>query len=196
MLTVSITGALSSGKSTLASFFKNKGAYVVNADAIAHKLLESNSTCKKQIINLFGPSILNEPSTLRKKLAKIVFENKEKKEALQEILWPLIRKTIKKESSIAQNQGYTLFAAEVPLLFQANWQNDFDYTIVLSSKKELRKVRSFDDFEQREASIAAPLIPSNDSIFWIENNGTLGELEKKADLLFEHLTKLEKQQEF
>ncbi|MEK7992835.1 MAG: dephospho-CoA kinase, partial [Planctomycetota bacterium] len=69
---IGILGGIASGKSTVAAEFAKLGCEVINADKIAHELLE-NEAVKRQIVAAFGPSILDQKGRIdRKKLADII----------------------------------------------------------------------------------------------------------------------------
>jgi len=87
LVKIAITGGVASGKSSVCRFFQELGAYVVNADAIVHKLLDPSSDLGKQIIQLFG-------TLSRKRLSEIVFEDPEKLEKLEKLLHPAVLKKI------------------------------------------------------------------------------------------------------
>ena len=72
MKKVAVTGGVASGKSVVCQFFKECGAYVVDADAIVHRLLSSDTAIKEQIIHLLGTEIVVGTQIDRKKLAEIV----------------------------------------------------------------------------------------------------------------------------
>src|SRR3989339_536748 len=96
---IGLTGPMGSGKTKAAQILKEKGAYVIEADKIAHDLLDVPQVLKK-IVKAFGPVILSNKKIDRKKLGDLVFNNPKKLKILNGILHPLIIKEIKKKIMI------------------------------------------------------------------------------------------------
>jgi dephospho-CoA kinase len=87
MITVGLTGSVGSGKSTVSSFFKDLGAYIIDWDDLARNVTRPHLEAWKEIVDCFGKGILNDDLTIdRQKLADIVFSNKEKLAKLNQIV--------------------------------------------------------------------------------------------------------------
>ncbi|MDO9423483.1 MAG: dephospho-CoA kinase [Methylobacter sp.] len=98
MLKVGLTGGIGSGKSTVARIFSELNVPVLDADEIAHRLVEKGQPALAQIRQEFGPAILNPDGSLnRKNLRELVFSDLEQKQKLESILHPLIYKTLQAE---------------------------------------------------------------------------------------------------
>jgi len=83
---VILTGSISTGKSTAAKFFEELGAHIIDWDAMAREMMRPQSIIWKKLLRYFGPSILNEDSTINgKKLGEIVFNDSEKLDELGRI---------------------------------------------------------------------------------------------------------------
>ena len=92
---IGITGGSGVGKSTVSKEFEKKGFFVIDADIVAHKVMDKGSECLKEVIDFFGSEYLNSDSTLnRKKLGTLVFNNKEMLDKLNEITHKYIIKAI------------------------------------------------------------------------------------------------------
>ena len=90
MIIVGITGSVGTGKSIVAKFFKELGAYIIDWDVIAREVVRPHLKAWEGIIKYFGKDVLNEDSTLnRQKLAEIVFNDSEKLRRLNQIVHPL-----------------------------------------------------------------------------------------------------------
>ncbi|MDA7742234.1 dephospho-CoA kinase [Francisellaceae bacterium] len=121
---VALTGGIASGKSTVRKQFESLGIQTVCADEIARQVVEKNSPALKKISHYFGKEILNLDQTLnRKALGKIIFEHSNKKKWLENLLHPIIRNEIKKQSEAATSP-YAII--DIPLLTQENIK-DYDY---------------------------------------------------------------------
>lgn len=90
-LLVGLTGGMGSGKSIAGEMLKELGAHIVDADEICRSLIEPEKQAWREIVQLFGDEILLPDQTLnRKKMADIVFNDPEKKMALEGILHPKV----------------------------------------------------------------------------------------------------------
>ncbi len=88
---VGLTGGIGSGKSTVCAMLREKGAVIVDADAIVHELQVPGTVVFDEMVEAFGTEILQADGTLdRAKLGNIVFNDNAKREALQKIVWPRV----------------------------------------------------------------------------------------------------------
>ena len=96
MIKLGITGGIASGKTTASSYFKNKGAYIFNADKESKKHLKLSLTLQKKIADIFGNDILTDNKINFTSLAKVAFLNKTNNSILNGLLWPEIYLIINK----------------------------------------------------------------------------------------------------
>jgi dephospho-CoA kinase len=93
VLRVGLTGGIATGKSTVARIFQTLGATVLDADAIAHRMIQLDAPAYRSVVDAFGPEILREDGGIdRGALGRIIFSNPDKRTRLESILHPLIRK--------------------------------------------------------------------------------------------------------
>ena len=112
---IALTGGISTGKSTVCNLFKLHGFLIIDADKIAHKLLDQNSS---KIAEMFGSQYVDENGkVIRKELGKIIFSNEENKLKLEALLHPLIKDEIIKESRLFESQNKPYFI-DIPLFFE------------------------------------------------------------------------------
>ena len=129
---IAVTGGIGSGKTTVCKIIKEQGYTVISCDEIYSRLL-CNISFLNSLAAEFG-NILNSDGTLsRKKLAEIVFSDKDKLTRLNEITHPEIMK-----EAIKQMSGEGIYFCEVPLLFEGEFEALFDKIIVVLRNKELR----------------------------------------------------------
>ena len=96
---VGLTGKTGAGKSTVSAFLKEKGAYIIDGDIVARKVLVDNSAILNKLRGEFGEGILNPDETLnRRALAKEAFSTPEKTEKLNSIMHPAINDFIFEEA--------------------------------------------------------------------------------------------------
>src|SRR5687767_969781 len=116
MFTIGLTGGIGSGKSTVAELFSQLGIDVIDADAIAKMLVDSQEAISKKIIAHFGPSFLDNNGHInRKKLREIIFDSVEERRWLERLLHPLIIDEIKKQVARARSPYCIII---IPLLFE------------------------------------------------------------------------------
>ena len=141
MKVVGLTGGIGSGKSTVAGMFKALSIPVYNADMEAKNLMNTSDSLKKGILKLFGEKAYKKGSLNREYIAGIVFKDKEKLKALNELVHPLVRSHF---LSWLDMQSAPYVIQENPLIFEKNDQNLFDYVITVTAKKEDKIQRVMD----------------------------------------------------
>jgi dephospho-CoA kinase len=99
-LIVAVTGGIGSGKSTAARLFRERGAEVVDTDAIAHELTRPGQPALQQIVACFGAEHLAADGALdRGKLRRRVFSDPDARRALERILHALIKREVDERAS-------------------------------------------------------------------------------------------------
>lgn len=111
---IALTGGIATGKSTVASFLQLYGYKVIDADQIAHIVLEQQ---QDSVLRVFGDSILGVNGVDRKKLGAIVFADREKMLWLEDILHPFIRAEILRESLVLEQSSVPFFV-DLPIYFE------------------------------------------------------------------------------
>lgn len=137
---IGLTGSIACGKSTVANMFKELGAYIIDADEIAHEALKKTEKPYKQILNVFGFSILDENKNIdRKKLGSIVLKDKQKLAVLESIIHPYVQQKRKEiEELILQKDKNAIIIYDVPLLFEKQLESSFDKIIVVYVPKDIQ----------------------------------------------------------
>lgn len=131
---IGLTGNIACGKSTVADYFKEFGASVINADEITHRLYKKSFSLRYNVVKEFGLGVLNKSLSIdRKKLGMIVFNNPAKMEKLNSLVWPYVGKEIE---NLVKEQPKSVIIIEVPLLFEAGWEKKFDYVVLVSATRE------------------------------------------------------------
>ena len=112
-----LTGGVGSGKSTVADFFVQLGAALVDTDAIAHDLTGPQGAAMPQLKAAFGPTIVDNAGALdRVQMRQRVFADAEARAVLEGILHPMIRQ-LSDQRCQAASAPYVVFA--VPLLVES-----------------------------------------------------------------------------
>lgn len=147
---IALTGGIATGKSTVCNLFKLHGFLTIDADKIAHKLLDENSG---KIASMFGEEYVENGKVLRKKLGKIIFSNEENKLKLEALIHPLIKDEIEKESRVFEEQGKPYFI-DIPLFFE-KMHYPISKSLVIYTPKELQiqRLMKRDEISQEEAKL-------------------------------------------
>lgn len=138
MLKVGLTGGIGSGKTTVAKIFETLGIPVYYADDAARKLMNSDTELKKELILHFGPDIYRGNEMDRKKLASVVFSNKEKLELLNSLTHPV---TIRDAEAWMKKQTTPYAIKEAALLFESGAAGHLDAIIGVYAPQQLRVKR-------------------------------------------------------
>ena len=111
---VALTGGIATGKSSVARMFEADGFTVIDADKIAHEVLESQ---QQEIAKMFGDAMIQQGKVDRKALGAVVFSDPSKRHMLESLLHPLIYAQIEAqaESEDAKKRPYIV---DIPLFFE------------------------------------------------------------------------------
>ena len=190
MFKVGLTGGIGSGKSAVADSFQNLGITVIDTDIIARELVDDDETVLKEIIDTFGRQMLNQQGKLdRKKLAQTVFNNKQNKQLLENILHPKVRQQVSLLLQDADDTSpYCIIV--VPLLLETDFHNLVDHVLVVMSDEKIRinrvKQRDGRDLDEIRAIIENQTDDENrqsKADDTIKNDSTINELEQQVALL-------------
>ena len=174
---IGITGSIGCGKSVVIDYLKNNGFKTYDADRISYELTQKGNVCYNMIINCFGDEILDEEKNIiRAKLGNIIFNDKNKKKELENIIHPYVKEEIE---SIEDDLAFV----EVPLLYESNMENLFDKIIVVACDFDIQIARimkrnniSYEDAVNR-INNQIPLVEKiKRADYVIYNNGSLDEV--------------------
>lgn len=192
------------GKTTVLRFFKKSGAYIINADTVVHELLKNRSIIKKLTI-LLGKDVLIKKSltavrqasrvSINKELmADIIFDNQQKRKAVEKIFHPEVIKTAKKiKKEILNKNRYAIIVFEVPLLFEKGYGNIFDKIIVVycSKAKAIKRLmqKGFSKEQAiRRMRVQMPISRKKTSAdFLINNNLDISCTKSQVEVIFNKL---------
>ena len=138
MLNVGLTGGIACGKSTVAQMFVRLGGHLIDFDKLAHKVQEPGKPAWKDVINYFGPEVLQPDQKIdRNKLAAVVFNHPDKLQALNDIIHPRVYDAWRfRLEEINKHHPHAIVFADVPLLFEGRMQHLFDLTILVMIEPE------------------------------------------------------------
>ena len=173
-----ITGTIASGKSSLSEILRKKGYKVIDSDEINKKLLEKDQINYKEILSSKAFDEAFDGENLDKKiLAKIIFNNSQKRELINKITHKNIIAYI--NNLIKESNEKNIFV-EIPLYFQMKEKFPCDYVWLVTADREIQIERLM----QRDKigrDFALKKIKSQDFL----------EMQKKSDVIFDNSTSLE-----
>lgn len=139
---VGLTGGIACGKSSALAIFEDLGWATISTDELVSKILESNLSVQKKIIEKWGKEVGSKSSGLKKaRIAEIIFSNEGDKKWLEELIHPLVRNAWMHEVEQAKAEKVIV---EIPLLFEKNLQDLFDVTICIGCSREIQMKRLHD----------------------------------------------------
>ena len=199
-LEVGLTGGIASGKSTVSKFISSLGIYVIDADEIAHRLIEPGGRAFDKVLERFGDSIIESGRINRKKLADIVFKDGQALNDLNFIVHPLVREEISRLSDRYIEQGSEdqnanrIIAVEAALLVETRRYIQFDKLIVVHCSREtqIQRLMARDGMSRMEAiERINSQMPMEDKILYadylINTDCSLEEVEKQTRNLHKKL---------
>ena len=188
-----ITGSIGSGKTTAASIFKEYGFEVINADEIAHGLMQKNSSVYKKLRNFFGDGILDKNLDIdRKKLGDIAFSDKKKLKALNSIMHPPIIKKINNQKNSLLENFFENIVIDAPLLLETGAKSLVDKIIVVKAgrKNVMKRIGSRIPKEKIEKVLNLQM-PLKEKLayadFVIDNNKDIIHLKKQVEEIVKEL---------
>ncbi len=139
MIVIGVTGNTGSGKSTVSTIIKNNtGALVIDADKVVKELMVSGNEYYEETVKLFGEVIVNKEKQKidNKKLAKIIFEDEEKREKLNKLTFKYVGKRTKE--LILENKEKEVVVLDFPLLYEGKFDKICNCVIAVVSDEETK----------------------------------------------------------
>lgn len=183
-----LTGGIATGKSAAAAILRRLGVPVIDADELARDVVRPGQEAWKEIVDIFGPSVLRGDRTLdRKKLRKIVFDDPAARKQLEAIVHPKVRALAEERIRDLEARGHEIIVYEVPLLFEGQLQLWLRPVILVAcnlttQKKRLKERDGLSDEEARQHLDAQMSLEEKRRLadYFIENNDTLEKLEQQV----------------
>jgi dephospho-CoA kinase len=137
MLRMGLTGGIASGKSTVAAMLRELGFRVLEADVIAHRLLDPGQNAHDLVLQEFGAELADRIGKIdRGKLASIVFADREKLARLNQIIHPRVEQTIFRQFAEWEGAGVDAAFVEAALLVEAGYLDKLDGLVVAFCRPE------------------------------------------------------------
>lgn len=158
MKRIGLTGGIGSGKSTVAQMLADRGAVIIDADAISRELMEPGSDVLNETVRSFGSAILTAEGRLdRAALASVIFENEAKRKELNSIVHPAVRSEAERQAATAQaDPGFSgVLIEDIPLLVETGQAQRFDGVVVVETALAERLRRLVDQRGMNRADALA-----------------------------------------
>ncbi|MEA2048986.1 MAG: dephospho-CoA kinase [Campylobacterota bacterium] len=179
---VVLTGSIATGKSTVSKIFASLGYTIIDADRIAHQVLDAES---EKVAEIFGEDLVKKGRVDRKALGTIVFSDPQKRRALEAMLHPLIFLEIER-LSIHEDRLAKPYLVDIPLFFEGG-RYPIDHTLVVytTPEKQLERLMMRDGLSRKEArDRIATQIPVEEkrknATYVIDNSATLTHLKEEC----------------
>ncbi len=182
MIRVAVTGGIGSGKSTVTELLAERGAVVIDADAIAREIVQPGEPALDEIVAEFGRGILTPGGALdRATLAAVVFDDADKLAALNAIMHPRIGRRSAELLAAAPPDAVVVY--DMPLLVEQGLTSGWDSILVVEADEDdrierVRRSRGLTEAEVR-ARMAAQASDGERRRFAdavVRNDGDLADL--------------------
>ena len=147
---IALTGGIATGKSTVGNLFKLHGFLTIDADKIAHSLLDIHNN---DISDLFGKQYVKDGKVQRKELGNLIFNDEVQKKRLEHFIHPKIKEQIIKEAKIFEEQKKPYFI-DIPLFFETNnYKIDKSLVVYTPLDIQIQRLMNRDNISKEEALI-------------------------------------------
>jgi dephospho-CoA kinase len=203
MLLVGLTGNIAAGKSTVAQLLSERGATIVDADILARRAVERGTPAYDKIVQQWGPAVLAPDGLLdRAKLRQLVFHDHAQLETLNEIVHPEVERQRIALVAEARQRGDRIVICDIPLLFERHLVGLFDRVVLVDAPRPVRLDRLVSERQIPEADAMAMIAAQMPAVLKraradhvIDNEGTLGDLERQVRAVWSSLEEDERTRE-
>ena len=189
MLLVGLTGNIASGKSTVAHLLSERGATIIDADILARRVVEVDTSAYRQIVQRWGAEILSSDATLdRAALRRRVFKDPQQLEELNRLVHPEVVRLRDRLIAEARRRGDRIVICDIPLLFERHLAEEFQRIVLVDAPRPMRLerlVRERGLGETEAMDMIAAQMPAElkraRADFIIDNDRTLSALERRVE---------------
>ena len=180
---IALTGSISTGKSTTVKLLEAAGFHIIDADTIAHQILDEQYLAIAQI---FGEGFVKEGKVDRKALGAVVFSDEEKRKKLEALLHPLIYDEIQRLSIEEDKLGKPYFV-DIPLFFESRrYPIERSLVVYATEEQQLKRLINREGYTSEEAlkriNAQMPVEEKRKlATYVIDNSGTLTQLGQECE---------------
>jgi dephospho-CoA kinase len=197
MLKMGLTGGIASGKSAVAAMLREMGFPVLEADVVAHKLLEPGQAAHDEVLREFGPDLADKNGKIdRTKLGGLVFEDQAKLAKLNKIIHPRVEEIVLQQFEEWKQAGVKDAAfVEAALLVEAGIADKLDGLVVVFClpEQQLERLRARGMSEVEAKRRMATQLPAEEKLkhatVAIDSTGSLQETHEQVRALAASLRK-------
>jgi len=199
---IGVTGNSGSGKGAISTILREMGGFYLDADNLAHKVMEHGQPAYNEVLEMFGPNVLTPDKSFdRKKIGDIVFRNPDKRKALEQIVHAHVVNEFELLTTSAYNKSdYTFIIWDAPLLTEAGMHLKCNLVLLVTAPyfTKLSRIIKRDNITEERAKLRLSNQPSDEDLYKrltadigealvtiIENTGTLEDLEDKTRMVLE-----------
>ena len=129
---VGLTGGIASGKSTVGRMLSGQNFPLIDTDRLSREVIEPKEPALEELVRAFGEKILRDDGTLdRQEMLDIILTDAKARRLVEGIIHPRVFKRMDQALRQLAASGYDLVLVEIPLLFEAGWQDLFDYIVTV-----------------------------------------------------------------
>ncbi|KAI8321226.1 dephospho-CoA kinase [Martensiomyces pterosporus] len=192
MLIVGLTGGIATGKSTVSRELLAHSVPVIDADVVAHQVMEPGEVSYNLIVKHFGKEILQQdsPAIDRAKLGGIIFNDPEKRQLLNRCTHPYVRRRIIYMLLSYYVRGYPMCVLDVPLLYESGLDRICGRVAVVacSEERQISRLMDRNGFSKQEAEARiSSQMPLKEKVRRatrvIDNNGSVEETHQQVSAL-------------
>ncbi|MBN2372800.1 dephospho-CoA kinase [bacterium] len=205
MLSIGLTGGIGAGKTTIAKLFKKLGATVMEADQAVHDLLNPGTPVWRDIISIFGPSILlpgkNEINLCC--LSGLVFREYKALKPLLDIIYPRLKEALNRQKAMASREGARIFLFDGSQILEAGWDDLFDIIVLVMTGVDISKKRlshkdglSMGQICLRMGFQWPEWVKMRYADFFIDNNGPISKTERTVEFVYGQLVEISKAKKY
>jgi dephospho-CoA kinase len=183
MKIIGLTGGIASGKSTVSRALQDLGAIIIDADEVAHAIIEPGKPAWEDIVEHFGLGVLNPDQTIdREKLGAIVFNDPARLQVLNQITHPRVGEQFKQMiKNIKSQQSDAVLFIEVPLLYETHMDRICDevWVVWVDEETQIQRLMKRDGLSREDA------------LKRIDAQMSLDEKAKRADVVIDNRFSIE-----
>jgi len=186
---IALTGSISTGKSSAVEILKQKGFHVIDADSVAHEVLNNKH---QEIGKIFGEEFIVDGKVDRKALGITVFTDQEKRKTLEALLHPHIYDEIVKQSTKLDKRSEP-YIVDIPLFFEGGRYAIENVIVVYATKEQqLTRLMEREGYSEEEAlsRIDAQIDieeKRQNATYIIDNSGTIKQLQYETERIREEI---------
>ena len=192
MFKIGLTGGIASGKSTVLTYFKDKGIPYIDADIVAREVVEPGTKGLEAIVAAFGTDVLHGDRTLnREVLGAIIFHNEKKRQQLNGCLKEHIQNRIMELTAHYEALHTPVLLYDIPLLIEGEWYTMMDevWLVYVNESTQIERLMNRNGFTKEDAlaRIKSQMRLDDKRTYAdviIDNNGTPQALKEKLDTIW------------